>query len=360
MNKPLPPFSSDKRDVRCNLSKDEVMDEISSMIRTGEAENRIKAVRIFRDEYNNLPSEFSTKFIKEMGEDPDPVIKEIISSLKKNESHITAPESISNARIVEKYTGSLETVLKRVTDIASLFDLSHVTAQALKQNYLKGTAGSNSESDDSLYSKFVNERAKVLSDTSSFPQISLKVSPIEALSEVIRILPDRSSRSKKTRLLSSNQNIENKLDEIILTDREIAFNIAGYELLYTLERMMRDLIHQRIIHPNENNLSVKIPTDVLEGMKKRKETEEKSPVSEGLYELIEYCDFTDLKKILEKGRNHESFSDIFSIEEMKTVYSKLGELDPIRKKIAHSRPLTRKEFERLRLYATDILDRLKK
>ena len=295
-----------------------------------------------------------------MNDDPNPVIREILSSLKKNVNHITAPESLSNAKIVEKYTGSLETVLKRVADIASLFDLSHVTAQALKQNYLKDTSGSNSDNNDSLYSDFVNERAKILSDKPLFPQISLKVSPIEALSEVIRTLPDRSSKTKKTRLLLSNQNIENKLDEIILTDREISFNIAGYELLYTLERMMRDLINQRIILPNENNLPVKIPTDVLESMKKRKETEEKSPISEGMYELVEYCDFTDLKKILEKGRNHESFSDIFSIEEMKTVYSKLGELDPIRKKIAHSRPLTRKEFERLRLYATDILGRLKK
>ena len=44
----------------------------------------------------------------------------------------------------------------------------------------------------------------------------------------------------------------------------------------------------------------------------------------------------NLKKILEKGRNHEFFSDIFSFDEIKTVYSKLGELDPIRKKIAHS------------------------
>ena len=275
-----------------------------------------------------------------------------------DESIVT--DTIPNSRIVEKYTDTLETTLKKVADIASLFDISQVTAKALQQKYSKQIEDQNSESDQMLYSDFIRERSKILSDSVLFPQVSLKVSPIGALSNVIRALPDLKKNSRKPKSLSGQINIEKELNEIISTNQEISFNISGYELLYTLERMMRDLIHQRIILPNMSNLQTKVPLDVLDGMNKRKVSEENNPVSEGVYELVEYCDFTDLKKILEKGRNHELFSDIFSFEEMKTVYSKLGELDPIRKKIAHSRPLTRKEFERLRLYVSDILASIKK
>lgn len=269
-------------------------------------------------------------------------------------------DTIPNPRIVEKYTDTLETTLKKVADIARLFDISQVTAKALQQKYSKQIEDQNSESDQILYSDFIRERSKILSDSVLFPQVSLKVSPIGALSNVIRALPDLKKNSRKQKSLSGEINIEKELNEIISTNQEISFNISGYELLYTLERMMRDLIHQRIILPNMSNLKTKVPLDVLDGMNKRKVSEENNPVSEGVYELVEYCDFTDLRKILEKGRNHELLSDIFSLEEMKTVYSKLGELDPIRKKIAHSRPLTRKEFERLRLYVSDILVSIKK
>ncbi len=93
---------------------------------------------------------------------------------------------------------------------------------------------------------------------------------------------------------------------------------------------------------------------MLRGWQSRKKEEEKNPLIDGGYELIDYSDFTDLKQILEKGRNYTLFEDIMNQEHFKLVISKLHELDPIRKKIAHSRQLTKKEFNRLVLYTEDI------
>lgn len=333
-----------------------IMATISSLMASRRIEDKLRAASLLGQYKNVLPSHFLDRILEELKKDTHTEIQEALRPLLTSEEEETNPVPVSNKEIIAGYSGSLESALKKALDIVNIFDLSHVTAKALRQQLLEGRNGSEHD----LYSDFVQQKSRMTPELALFPQISLKVSPIGALSEVIRIIPELSKKGEKGKIQSERKNIETKLDEILETDLEISFNIAGYELLYTLERMMRDLIHQRIVKPNMDNLQTKIPADVLEGMKKRKEVEENNPISIGSYELIEYCDFTDLKKILEKGRNHESFSDIFSFEEIKTVYSKLGELDPIRKKIAHSRPLTRKEFERLRLYATDILDRIRK
>ena len=132
------------------------------------------------------------------------------------------------------------------------------------------------------------------------------------------------------------------------------FNIKAYESLYVLERYLRTLINVRIIEPNKSNLENKIRPEMLKEWKSRKEEEEKNPVIDGNYELIDYSDFTDLKRIFEKGRNYKIFEDIINQEYFKVVISKLHELDPIRKKIAHSRSLSKKEMSRLVLYTEDI------
>lgn len=132
------------------------------------------------------------------------------------------------------------------------------------------------------------------------------------------------------------------------------FNIKAYESLYVLERYLRTLINVRIIEHNKSNLENKILPEMLKEWESRKEEEEKNPVIDGNYELIDYSDFTDLKRIFEKGRNYKLFEDIINQEHFKVVISKLHELDPIRKKIAHSRSLSKKEMSRLVLYTEDI------
>ena len=122
-----------------------------------------------------------------------------------------------------------------------------------------------------------------------------------------------------------------------------------------MESFLRDLIQAKIIEPYKTNLGNKIPSELIEEWKSRKETEEKDPLVDGNYELIYYSDFTDLKQVFEKGRNYKLFADMINQERFKVVISKLHELDPIRKKIAHYRPLSEKEFDRLKSYSDEII-----
>ncbi|WP_410507753.1 Swt1 family HEPN domain-containing protein [Methanosarcina hadiensis] len=143
-----------------------------------------------------------------------------------------------------------------------------------------------------------------------------------------------------------------RLDDEISTVYErsgFEFNNEAYRFLSDLETYLRYLIKKRIIEPHEKNLESKIPREVLSRWEERKSRDASNE-----YDLIDYSDFTDLKIIFEKGRNKELFNDIFNNEECKALITKLHELDPIRKKIAHFRPLTKIEFTRLVLYHNDI------
>lgn len=131
----------------------------------------------------------------------------------------------------------------------------------------------------------------------------------------------------------------------------------GYEFLFELEVYLRNQIFDRIFRPckNEKEYANYVDADILIEWKKRKKAEEEDPLIEGKYRIIDYSDFTHLKMILERGKNVTKFRDVLNQEQYKGVISRLHELDPIRKKIAHSRLLTEKEFNRLRLYSEDIL-----
>jgi len=87
-----------------------------------------------------------------------------------------------------------------------------------------------------------------------------------------------------------------------------------------------------------NNYSrrIIIPPDVLESCKKNEESESKvrwiEPTSKN---VLSYSDFNDLRKIIEMKENWNS--------------------ERIRNRIAHNRPLTTNEFEKIKLYTTELL-----
>lgn len=139
-------------------------------------------------------------------------------------------------------------------------------------------------------------------------------------------------------------------------DRDPVYNVEAYRVLFNLEISLRKLINERIILKFPKELDQKLPSNMLDDWKRKKSEEETNAYvdSEG-YKLIEFSDFTDLKKIFEKGKNDKLFCDLVSEENFKTIVSKLHELDPIRKKIAHSRILTKREFEKIKMYYDDII-----
>jgi hypothetical protein len=181
-------------------------------------------------------------------------------------------------------------------------------------------------------------------------------SPARTLMDYYRMI--RENRDEQRTLVEvagkTSDEIERDLNEAMEADIESEFNFMGYRFLYELECFLRDIIQEMIVEPNQKNLGNFIPKNILELSQKRKEIEESSSYTYGSYRWIDYCDFNDLKTILEKGKNRRYLSDILDEEQFKCMVSKLHELDPIRKKIAHSRSLTKEEFNRLSMYSEDI------
>ena len=134
------------------------------------------------------------------------------------------------------------------------------------------------------------------------------------------------------------------------------FNFPAYKYFFHLETFLREFIKKNVIDPNKNNLHTKIPQEMINEWEEKKKREEENPISEKgvYYGLIEYSDFTDLKRILEKRTTLSLVKHLINEENLKTITSKLHELEPIRLKIAHSRAVTEKEFETLRIYAGKI------
>jgi len=182
-------------------------------------------------------------------------------------------------------------------------------------------------------------------------------SPILTTTEIVApFFEQNNQRSTIPEALGKSvSEVEYELDAAIRSKTDIIFNFKGYPFLYNLERLLRSLVQERIFskYPKDR-ITDKIPSDILEEWKKRRQTETENPLVEGDYDLIEYSDFSHLKIIIEKRNNKKDFLDIFNDQELTGIITKLNELDPIRKKIAHSRSLTENEFLRLKLYAEDI------
>lgn len=181
-------------------------------------------------------------------------------------------------------------------------------------------------------------------------------SPARTLDEYYQLLNESKEKDQTLEEITgkSREEIRGELEEAVESTIESEFNFLGYRFLYELENFLRNLIQERIIEPNDKNISNYIPNKILEECTLRKSTEESNSYTHGSYRWIDYSDFNDLKTILEKGKNRRYFQDVLNEEQFKCVVSKLHELDPIRKKIAHSRSLTKEEFNRLSMYSEDI------
>lgn len=133
------------------------------------------------------------------------------------------------------------------------------------------------------------------------------------------------------------------------------FNFAAYRYIFNLEIYLREFINKYVIKPNEKQLASKIPPEIISEWERKKTEETKNiHVDKTSYELIEYSDFAELKIILEKRTSISLLKNIISEANLKTITSKLYELEPIRKKIAHSRALTEEEFNTLKVYSDKI------
>ena len=344
-----------------------LMEEIEEKAKTGKKEDVIESLNLFEKKWKILPVGPARDFIYSMREYEDNEIKEkaeevYSNSLKERDEKVR--KSLEN--MTKSFSASFLLIQSKMKELSRAFDISKQMADNAKdiprilsvafepiqrsQSKLKDLVEFQSALNEAI-TKHATAMQRI---TTPLPMLS---SPILRAESLFSNVTDRELESKKSLsevLEKDEEEIEHEIQFISEQNEDFLFNFEAYEHLYDLERYLRCLIQVRIIEPNKSNLENKIPPEMIEEWKSRKEEEEKNPLIDGNYELIDYSDFTDLEHIFEKGRNYKLFEDIINQEHFKAVISKLHEMDPIRKKIAHSRPLSKKEFDRLILYTEDI------
>ncbi len=208
----------------------------------------------------------------------------------------------------------------------------------------------------------VNTLAKSLASVqkTAGTQVWQEIAKNTAGSQILDSVKDIQRLNIETLNKTSSQNfLPTKLAEDITSvnkqKKDIIFNFPAYKYIFNLEFYLRIFITKHIIEPNKKQIASKIPDDMLNKWKDKKKDEEKNiHVNNANYDLIEYSDFTDLKIILEKRTTIALIKDKISETNLKTITSKLTELEPIRLKIAHSRALTKDEFNTLKMYSDKI------
>jgi hypothetical protein len=74
--------------------------------------------------------------------------------------------------------------------------------------------------------------------------------------------------------------------------------------------------------------------------------------------VVDYLDFSDYRRIVLEPNNWQGvFSRFFGTESF--VQVRLGELEPIRNDLAHSRSLTQSAVDKLRMFSRDLQDCMK-
>ena len=353
----------EKIKVESLYGDERLMKEIEEKAKIEKKEDIIESLNLFEKNWRILPNGPARDFIYSMKENKDNEIKEkaeeVYSSTLKDRDE-KAKKSL--AKMTKSFSATFLPLGLQMMELSKAFDISKQMADIAKaipsgvfdimrfQPKLNDLMGLQSILNETV----TKQIAAMQRITTPLPMLS---SPILRAESLFSNVTDRELESKKSLsevLEKDEEEIEHEIQFISEQNEDFLFNFEAYEHLYDLERYLRGLIQVRIIEPNKTNLENKIPPETIEKWQSRKEEEERDPLIDGNYELIDYSDFTDLKQIFEKGKNRKLFEGIINQEQFKAVISKLHELDPIRKKIAHSRSLSKKEFDRLNRYTEEI------
>lgn len=100
-----------------------------------------------------------------------------------------------------------------------------------------------------------------------------------------------------------------------------------------------------------------IPPDIRKNAEGKKEKSVLLTPKDENIPLIQFIDFSELRKILEKRDNRKVFGDI--LNPIDVYLMKLKELESIRNKLHHSRELSKKDVDKVVLYYQEFVDVLK-
>ena len=343
-----------------------LMVEIEEKTKSGKREDIHEAFKLFEKSWKKLPNGPAHDFINSMRKNEDSEIKEKAEDVYNNSLKEMDNNEIKNLEyITESYREWFLSIQSQMKDLSRAFDVSKKMVDIAKAILTIPNVAFDIQKVQPILMNLVKFQ-NILNDSvpkdvlamqriATLPPIAH--SPILRAESLFSKVTDKQLESKKSfsEILEKNgKEIGVEFEFISKVNEDFIFNCIAYPHLCYLECYLRSLIQKKIIEPYETNLKNKIPLEIINEWKSRKETEDNNYLSDSNCDLIYYSDFTDLKCIFEKGRNYKVFGDIINQEQFKTVISKLHELDPIRNKIAHSRPLSKREFDRLILYTDDI------
>jgi hypothetical protein len=329
------------------------MEEIERLGKSDNLEDQIKSLTLFENKYSMLPRT-SWDFVSEMKKSENEEVKQKAEEVYEKTVKVHL-EKISETMksFTEAYKNSLQNVIPRLNEMSNSFLIAGEFAKQLNQS-LEMPIKSIGES---LNVKYIEPLTTIWKriDKPLTTMMNYNSPILTSVSYATLLLEQKNSEATLGQILKRDpDDIKNDLEKVKAAKDDIIFNYEGYGFLSDLERFLRGLIQKRIIDPYLRSIENKIPKGLLDKWEGRKKEEESNKIVDSGYESIDYSDFTDLKQIFEKGKNLNLFSDLANGEELKGVISKLHELDPIRKKIAHSRALTKREFDKLKIYAKDI------
>jgi hypothetical protein len=262
-----------------------------------------------------------------------------------------------NAELLKIYENSFKKISFNFNNTSTAFNESQNIARNLSDNLKKPIDKIHFNNIITFKKNFDNSEFQFLQ-----PSTGSTASSIGATEKIIEpiILQPKSEATLPEALKLPESEVKLILERILKSDSDLAFNFPAYQLIFGLELFLRNIIHDRIFIPYEKSLSDRIDANILKRWESRKQKEESNPLLDGHYRLIDQSDFSDVRKILERDENRREFSDILNDRQFRNVISKLDELEPIRNKIAHSRPLTKREFDKLKIYVDDIIRMFKK
>jgi LuxR family glucitol operon transcriptional activator len=136
-----------------------------------------------------------------------------------------------------------------------------------------------------------------------------------------------------------------------MTNRNYATRLSCFSLISSIETDLRDIICEESLEPAEESL----PTDVFTVASARFRDHSKKEFSiteDGFRSLLDFVDFYDLSKILNKISTAQG---AFSEEEIRLLTQGLESLTPLRNRVCHSRPLEASDFTELIDFTKDLL-----
>lgn len=134
--------------------------------------------------------------------------------------------------------------------------------------------------------------------------------------------------------------------------KNFAKRLSTFALISAIESDLREIILEQVGNLEPANI---LPQDVYSNAEGRLIGDRGISINGNdnlfLSDLLEYVDFYDLSKILNKIKNEQA---CFDTETLKFITSSLENLSPCRNRVCHSRPLENEDFQQVLDFATEL------